>query len=97
VAKGAVRGGFDRTRFDGTWRADAAAARPLTVELAFDRLDLDRYLPPAPRTGSPVDFGVWRNWPVEADLRIGELRVQDFVSQNARLRLVGAPLVSGAR
>lgn len=97
VAKGAIRGAFDQTRFDGKWEIEAAAARPLAVELTLDRLDLDRYLPPEPRKGSPVDFAVWRNWPVEADLRIGELRVQGFVSQNARLRLVGEPLFSGAR
>ena len=43
----------------------------------------------------------WRNWPVEADLRVGRLTVDGLVSENARLRLAGRPVsantATGAR
>lgn len=89
AAQGAFAGGFDDSRFDGQWRFDAAATPPLDFVLVLDRLDFDRYLPPAAHGGDAADLAMWRNWPVRAELRVGELRVQGLVSRDARLRLVG--------
>jgi len=99
---GTLAGGVDDSHFDGTWRFDAAAAPPLVLALSLDRLELDRYLPPtaadpAPADAAPVDLGAWRNWPVAADLRIGQLRVGGLTTEKARLRLSGSSSVTSAR
>lgn len=98
---GTVAGSFDDSRFDGRWRFEPDAVPPLGVALSLDRLDLDRYLPPPAAQPEPADMTTWRNWPVEADLRVGRLTVGGFVSENARLRLAGRPVgantTTGAR
>lgn len=89
-AGGDVVGRFDQSRFDGRWVFEPRASTPFKVTASLDRLDLDRYLPPAQAgaaTADPLDLALWRNWPVSADLHVGELRVQGFVSQQARVRL----------
>jgi AsmA protein len=96
-ASGALAGHFDRSRLEGSWRFEAGAAPPLGVALSIDRLTLDRYLPPARAASDPADLAAWRNWPVEADLRVGELRFRGLVSENARLQLSGGPGPSSAR
>ena len=97
VADGTLSGAFDDSRFDGAWQFDAAAAPPLALTASLDRLDLDRYLPPPAADPAPADLAAWRNWPVEADLRVGELRFRGLVSENARLQLSGGPDSSSAR
>lgn len=88
-AGGALSGSFDRSRFDGRWAYDPLAPTPVEVSASLDKLDLDRYLPPADvdAGGGPPDLAMWRDWPVRADLRVGELRVRGLVSRQARLRL----------
>lgn len=86
---GRISGRFDRTRFDGHWRYALAAMPPLSLSLALDRLDLDDYMPPPVRDAAPADLTMWRNWPVHAELSVGELRLQGFVSRDARLSLRG--------
>jgi len=99
--RGTVAGSFDDSRFDGRWRFEPDSVPPLGVALSLDRLDLDRYLPPPAAQPEPADMTAWRNWPVEADLRVGRLTVGGFVSENARLRLTGRPVgantTTGAR
>lgn len=92
--RGTVAGSFDDSRFDGRWRFEPDAVPPLGVALSLDRLDLDRYLPPPAAEPEPADLTAWRNWPAEADLRVDRLTVGGFVSENARLRLAGAPVVA---
>lgn len=87
---GQLAGGFDRSRFDGHWRYTPDAVPPLTLGLVVDRLDLDAYLPAAANGAQQADLSVWRHWPVEADLSIGELRLKGLVSRAARLRLSGS-------
>lgn len=92
AAAGELAGSFDQSRFDGRWTFDPHAPAPVKVSATLDRLDLDRYLPPAKADAEAADganLAPWRNWPVSADLRVGELRVRGFVSQAARLRLGG--------
>jgi AsmA protein len=89
VAHGTLAGRFDDSRFDGRWRFDPAARPPLDFALTLDRLDLDRYLPPAAGGGDAADLASWRNWPVRAALQVGELQVHGLVTRDARLRLVG--------
>ena len=99
--RGAVAGSFDDSRFDGRWRFEPDVVPPLGVTLSLDRLNLDRYLPPPDAEPKPADMTAWRNWPVEADLRVGRLTVDGLVSENARLRLAGRPVsantATGAR
>lgn len=99
--RGAVAGSFDDSRFDGRWRFEPQGVPPLNVALSLDRLNLDRYLPPSPAEPEPADLTAWRNWPVEAELRVGRLTVGGFVSENARVRLAGDPVpantATGAR
>ncbi|MCK0510231.1 AsmA family protein [Aromatoleum buckelii] len=94
--RGTVAGSFDDSRFDGRWRFEPEAVPPLGVALSLDRLDLDRYLPPPAAKPAPADLTAWRNWPVEADLRVGRLTVGGFVSENARLRLGGGPVAANS-
>lgn len=89
-AAGEMAGSFDRSHFDGRWSYEPQAPTPLKVNASLDHLDLDQYLPPVEpgaTSADPLDLALWRNWPVSADLRVGELRVQGFVSQQARVRL----------
>lgn len=89
LAHGTLAGAFDDSRFDGRWRVDADATPPVEIVLTLDRLDLDRYLPPAASGAPATDLAMWRNWPVRAELGVGELRVQGLVTHDARLRLLG--------
>lgn len=87
---GELAGSFDQSRFDGRWAYEPLAPSLLQVNATLDRLDLDRYLPAGKADAAPgaaLDLAPWRNWPVSADLRVGELRVRGFVSKQARLRL----------
>lgn len=86
---GQISGGFDQSRFDGHWRHAMAESPPLSLSLALDRLDLDDYMPPPAQDAAPADLTMWRNWPVEAELSVGELRLQGFVTRDARLSLRG--------
>ena len=85
----AVSGSFDASTFDGRGAFDAATLPPLSVVLNIDRLDLDRYLPPGSHDEAATDLAVWRTWPVNAELRVGELHLQGFVSRDARLSFSG--------
>ncbi|KON81706.2 hypothetical protein PA01_08960 [Azoarcus sp. PA01] len=101
VVRGTLAGSFERSRFDGRWHFEPDAVPPLSVTLSLDRLDLDRYLPPPAAQPAPADLTAWRNWPVEADLRVDRLTLGGLVSENARVRLtgrlVGANPTTGAR
>jgi hypothetical protein len=86
----AVSGSFDDSEFDGRGTFDASTLPPLSVVLDLDRLDLDRYLPPKSHDEAATDLAVWRTWPVNAELRVGELQFQGFVSRDARLSFSGS-------
>lgn len=85
-----LSGRFDASTFDGRAAFDLAALPPLSVALTLDRLDLDRYLPPKAHDEGAIDLAMWRTWPVNAELRVGELHLQGFVSRDARLSFSGA-------
>lgn len=89
IVEGQVSGSFDQSTFDGGWRYAPAEVPPVSLDLALDRLDIDDYMPPPARDTAPADLTMWRNWPVEAELSVGELRLQGFVSRDARLSLRG--------
>lgn len=91
-AAGDLAGGVDQSRFEGRWVFDPQASEPLNFSATVDRLDLDRYLPAVEADAAStdaLDLAPWRNWPVRAELRVGELKVRGFVSTEARLRLGG--------
>jgi len=89
IVAGQVSGSFDQSIFDGSWRYAPTEAPPVSFDLTLDRLDLDAYMPPPVRDAAPADLTVWRNWPVEANLSVGELRLLGFISRDARLSLRG--------
>lgn len=89
-ATAAVSGSFDDSEFDGRGTFDASTLPPLSVVLDLDRLDLDRYLPPKSHDEAATDLAVWRTWPVNAELRVGELQFQGFVSRDAHLSFSGS-------
>ncbi len=85
-----LSGGFDASRFDGRMSRDPAARPPWSVALALDRLDLDRYAPPQAGDTGAADLAIWRSWrswPVEGELRVGELKMRGLLSRDARLVL----------
>lgn len=89
-ATAAVSGSFDDSEFDGRGTFDASTLPPLSVVFDLDRLDLDRYLPPKSHDEAATDLAVWRTWPVNAELRVGELQFQGFVSRDAHLSFSGS-------
>jgi len=73
---------------NGTLTYDPRAHPPLTLEAAVDRLNLDRWTPPSKadtRSGVPLD--VWRNWPMQLDLSVGQLTFQGVRVKGAEVRL----------
>ena len=84
---GRVAGAFDQSRFSGEWSFAADAQPPLRLDLALDRIDLDAYRGAGAETDGPLVLDAWRDWPVSAEVAIGELRLEGLISRDARLRL----------
>lgn len=85
-------GRFDDSRFEARASYRPGTALPVRLDAAVDRLALDRYLPPAQPDGPPPDLTSWRRWPVEAELRIEELKLGELTAQDGRIRLRGGDM-----
>lgn len=90
---------FDDTRVTG--RLALPAGGPPQVQLEFDRIDLDRYLPPeveaagAPQATLESLLGELAALELEADLRFGEAKSSGVVARGLRIRIEPTP--AGAR
>ncbi len=90
---------FDDTRVTG--RLALPADGPPQVQLEFDRIDLDRYLPPeveaagAPQATLESLLGELAALELEADLRFGEAKSSGVVARGLRIRIEPTP--AGAR
>lgn len=67
---------------------DAQAVPPVRIRATVDRLDLDRWTPPAdPQDEGGMALDVWRDWPLRLDLQVGRLTWQGFDVRDARVQL----------
>lgn len=86
-----IEGGFDDTRVTGS--AIVPAEGPWQARLEFDRLDLDRYLPPeveaagAPQATLESLLSEVAALDLVADLRFGEARSSGVVARGLRVRI----------
>ncbi len=84
-----IDAGFDDTRVTG--HLTLPAAGPPRAELEFDRIDLDRYLPPdaaaagAPRATLESLLGDLATLDVQADLRFGEAKSSGITARKLRV------------
>ncbi|TVT51102.1 MAG: hypothetical protein FHP94_01995 [Denitromonas halophila] len=84
---GTVEAKVEDSRLKGQWQIALAQPRWLTVDAQVDRLNLDRWQAPGPRTAEALPLDAWRDWPLRLDLQVGRLRMQGLEAQNTRLRL----------
>jgi len=77
----------ESSRLEGALNYAAHATPPMRLEAVVDRLDLDRWTPTASAPGSGLPLDVWRDWPVQLDLRVGRLTWQGVVVEGAQVRL----------
>lgn len=90
---------FDESKIAA--RLDVAKFTPLALnfDLAIDRLDVDKYLPPQPAQektakDAALDFSALKNLNLAGAIRIGSLQVAKlkFANLNARLKAAGGRL-----
>ena len=87
---GVLRGEMEQSRFDGQWTIDLRQRTPISVSMSVDRLDMDRYLPPSAsdeEQEASIDPAVWRQWPVDAVIRVGKFHMHGFTSHEAMISL----------
>lgn len=81
---------------DSTLQAklEATSFEPLQLafDIAIDRLDLDRYLPPKPKGAQPeaerpIDLSALKTLNARGSLRVGELKMARVKTRNLRLEL----------
>ncbi len=84
-----LAGRLDESALQAKLGLTAFAPPAYTFDIALDKLDLDRYLPPGPKAGGsaeqPLDLSALKALNASGSLRIGDLKAANVKASNLRL------------
>jgi len=87
----ALNGRLDESSIQAKLGLTAFAPPAYTFDIALDKLDLDRYLPPGPKGGTtpeqPLDLSALKAFNASGSLRVGELKAANVKASNLRLEM----------
>lgn len=95
-ASGNMRARFDESTVQARWQFPRFAPLSMGFEVDIDRIDLDRYLPPAApedksaEAGKPADLSIIKSLDARGTLRIGALKAHNVKATNVKLDLRAA-------
>lgn len=83
---------LDDSTLEAKLEAPSLEPLQLAFDIAIDRLDLDRYLPPKPKSAQPeperpIDLSALKTLNARGTLRVGELKMARVKTRNLRLEL----------
>jgi uncharacterized protein involved in outer membrane biogenesis len=89
--EGTLAGQLQDAALSGRWRWAQDAVPPLDLVLDLAHFDADAWQAAMPPSGGGGGLPDWAAWPLNADIRIGRLRMAGVEASDARLRLGEAP------